>query len=117
MAQNGMMGGSLTVKANGLRLKALREDRKMKQVKVEAEAGITRLRLTQYEASKPAPIADLLKLGRFYGCEGRELADPEALKTNRALMIELVEFHGASVSFGAVPEIPRSDSEPEAHAS
>jgi len=100
MAQTGKMGGSLTIKANGPRLRALRKDRRLKQLEVEHELGIPRMRLTQYEASKPAPIEHLLKLGRFFGCEGRELADPEALRINKSLMVDLVEFHGATLVYG-----------------
>lgn len=100
MAQTGTMGGSLTIAANGPRLRALRRDRKLKQLEVEKEAGLPRLRLTQYEASKPAPIEHLLKLGRFFGCEGRELADPEALRINKSLLLDLVEFHGATLVYG-----------------
>ena len=111
MAQTGMMGGSLTIAVNGSRLRALRKDRKLKQYEVQEECGLPRGRLTQYENGKPAPIEHLLKLGRFFGCEGRELADPEALRLNKSLMLDLVEFHGARLDYGNGAE-PTAPAEP-----
>lgn len=81
MAQTSVIGGSLTVKANGERLRLLRERLNLKQSKVEKGAGLPANRLTQYERSMPISIAHLRKLSTYYNVPARELAEEASLQT------------------------------------
>lgn len=99
MGTRSNMGGSLTVLANGPRLKELRKAMALHwtQPKVEDAAKVARGQLTRYENSKPASITDIIKLARFYECPPNELVLPEGLQLTRGLLQDLATVHGAEV--------------------
>lgn len=87
-------GGTLTVKPNGERLKALRDSlpQKTSQPKVEAQTGISRGQLTRYETGKPASTKDIKRLAQFYGVEAAELLAPEGLDMCNEILEEMCMF-------------------------
>ena len=102
MAQTSFMGGALTVKANGERLRTLREHLGYKQTKVEREANIRPNRLTQFEHNAQIPIADLRKLAAYYNVPARELTDEESLTTLRGVVSAAAEVLEWKIDFNAV---------------
>jgi transcriptional regulator with XRE-family HTH domain len=105
MSATSNMGGSLTVQANGARLKELRKARRLKQCEVEVMAGIPLLRVSQYENGRPISIDHLLALSNFYGVAPQELS----MAASRAKLARVATR--VCRVLGWQPYIPQQDGE------
>lgn len=104
MGATSTMGGSLTVIPIGEKLLELRKARELTQKQVEEACGIKYLWL--YEAGKPAPIQHVKALASFFGVKSKALVTQESWEINAALMRDLVEFQGYSVTVPSMVEQP-----------
>lgn len=99
MAQTSTMGGSLTVIANGDRLKKLRKDKGLRQHEIEKESGVPPGRLTRYESSAPVPLDHLDKLTSYYNVPAREITNAESATMLLGLAMRIARLFEGNISF------------------
>jgi transcriptional regulator with XRE-family HTH domain len=104
-----MYGGGLTVRANGARFRALREERsraagrELRQYEVEREAGVGAGQLTRYERGLTINLNDLERMANYYGVTPRDLTDPSSLSVMLGIRARIDELFSGGMLLPTAP--------------